>query len=116
MQRDVVLRWIEQIVATALRMLRGPSVVDPAVVDRMLDDAIANLLGPLTLLVPRLDVPSAAALIRDPERITGLARLLELKATALERMGKAAEAAALRTRAEELVLEGERTGGGDGAA
>src|SRR5688572_18947319 len=116
MQRDVVLRWIEQIVATVRRMLLGPSAVDPAVVDRMIDDAIGSLLGPLTLLVPRLDVPSAAALLRDPERITGLARLLELKAMVVERMGKGPDADALRARAAELMQEGQRTSGEDGAA
>jgi len=108
MQRDVVLRWIEQIVATVRRMLLGPSAVDPEIVDRMIDDAIAKLLGPLTLLVPELDVPSTAALIRDPERITGLARLLELKATVLERMGKEADARILRVRAEALTEAGQR--------
>ena len=116
MQRDVVLRWIEQIVATVRRMLLGPSAVDPAVVDRMIDDAIGKLLGPLTLVVPQLDVPSVVTLLRDPERIAGLARLLELKAIALERMGKPGEADALRARAAELSVEGHRFGGGDGAA
>ena len=106
MQRDVVLRWIEQIVATVRRMFLGPSAVDPAVVDRMIDDAIGKLLGPLTLVVPQLDVPSVMALLRDPDRITGLARLLELKAVALDRMGKRDEADALRTRAAQLSDEG----------
>jgi hypothetical protein len=109
MQRDVVLRWIEQIVATVRRMLLGPSAVDPAVVDRMIDDAIAKLLGPLTLLVPQLDPASAAALLRDPERITGLVRLLELKAMVLERIGKGEEGQALRDRATALSEAGQRT-------
>lgn len=109
MQRDVVLRWIEQIVATVRRMLLGPSAVDPAVMDGMIDDAIGKLLGPLTLLIPQLDPVSAAALLRDPERITGLVRLLELKATVLERMGKEAEGQALRVRAAALAEVGPRT-------
>jgi len=106
MQRDVVLRWIEQIVATVRRMLLGPTAVDPAVADRMIDDAIGKLLGPLTLVVPQLDVSSVMALLRDPDRIAGLARLLELKAVVLDRMGKREEADALRTRAAQLSDEG----------
>ena len=116
MQRDVVLRWIEQIVATVRRMLLGPSAVDPEVADRMIDDAIAKLLGPLNLVIPRLDVASVVTLLRDPERLTGLVRLLELKAMALERMGKPDAADALRVRAAQLADEGERLDGGDGAA
>jgi hypothetical protein len=116
MQRDVVLRWIEQIIATVRRMLLGPEAVDPAVADRMIDDAIGRLLGPLTLLVPRLDTESAATLIRDPERIIGLARLLELKAAVLERMGRHEEAQALRLRAAELSVAGERPVGSDDPA
>jgi len=115
MQRDVVLRWIEQIVATVRRMLLGPSAVDPAVVDRMIDDAIGKLLGPLTLVVPQLDVPSVVTLLRDPDRIAGLARLLELKVVVLDRMGKRDEAEALRVRAVQLTDEGQRLDGGDGA-
>lgn len=109
MQRDVVLRWIEQIVATVRRMLLGPEAVDPAVVNGMIDDAIAKLLGPLTLLVPQLDPASAASLIQDPERITGLVRLLELKAVVHERMGKGDEGQALRARAAALAEAGQRT-------
>jgi hypothetical protein len=100
MQRDVVLRWIEQIVATVRRMLLGPDAVDPAMAMPIIDEAIYQLLGPLALLVPRLDVPSAAALLRDPERILGLARLLELKAMALHADSRAEEAAEVRQRAQ----------------
>ena len=99
MQRDVVLRWIEQIVATVRRMLLGPDAVDPAMALPIIDEAIHQLLGPLALLVPRLDVPSSAALLRDPERILGLARLLELKAMALQADSRTGEAEALLQRA-----------------
>lgn len=102
MQRDVVLRWIEQIVATVRRMLLGPGAVDPAMAMPFIDEAIHQLLGPLALLVPRLDVPSAVALLRDPERILGLARLLELKAMALQADSRSEEAAVVRQRAMEF--------------
>lgn len=99
MQRDVVLRWIEQIVATVRRMLLGPDAVDPAMAMPIIDEAIYQLLGPLALLVPRLDVPSAAALLKDPERILGLARLLDLRAMALQACSRTEEAEEVRERA-----------------
>jgi len=80
----------------------------------MIDDAIGKLLGPLTLVVPQLDVPSVVTLLRDPDRIAGLARLLELKVVVLDRMGKRDEAEALRVRAVQLTDEGQRLDGGDG--
>jgi hypothetical protein len=104
MQRDVVLRWIEQIVATVRRMLLGPDAVDPAMAMPIIDEAIHQLLGPLALLVPRLDVPSAAALLRDPERILGLARLLDLKAMALTADSRHDEAAEVAQRARGFEL------------
>jgi hypothetical protein len=104
MQRDVVLRWIEQIVATVRRMLLGPEAVDPAMAMPIIDEAIHQLLGPLALLVPRLDVPSAAALLRDSERILGLARLLELKAMALKAGSQAEAAAETLARAQAFEL------------
>lgn len=104
MQQDVVLRWIEQIVATVRRMLLGPDAVDPAMAMPIIDAAIHQLLGPLALLVPKLDVSSAAALLRDPDRILGLARLLELKAMALQADARSDEAADVRTRAAAFQL------------
>jgi hypothetical protein len=78
-QRDVVLRWIEQIVQVVRRMLAGPGPVDLDLAGEQVDEAIEQLLGPLALLVPRLDVPSAAALISDADRLTGLSQLLDLR-------------------------------------
>lgn len=106
MQRDVVLRWIEQIVATVRRMLLGPEAVDPAELETRVDEALEQLLGPLTLLVPRLEPASAATLLQDPERIHGYATLLELKALVLERQQRNDEASALRQRAGALAALG----------
>ena len=97
-QRDFVLRWIEEIVRTVHRMLFGPATVDLVTAERRVEDAIAQLLGPLTLLIPRLDVPSASDLLGDSDRIMGLAELLDLKAAVLAARGDPA-AAATRTRA-----------------
>lgn len=60
---------------------------------------MAQLLGPLALLVPRLEVPSAAQLLHDPERILGVAVLLELDAAIAEAEGDAAAAGRIRERA-----------------
>jgi hypothetical protein len=103
-QRDFVLRWIEEIVRTVHRMLFGPGPVDLAMAESRVDDAIAHLLGPLTLLIPRLDVPSAADLLGDSDRIMGLAELLDLKAAVLEAQGNPA-AEATRERAAAFKRE-----------
>lgn len=114
MQRDVVLRWIEQIVATVRRMLLGPEAVDPAMAAQILDEAIDQLLGPLALLVPRLDVASAADLLRDPERILGYARLLESKAAVLDQAGSPGDAALVRERARTFERAGAERAAADG--
>ena len=99
MQRDVVLRWIEQIALVIRRILFGPGQPDLVLVRNHLDEAMQQLLGPLATLVPRLDPPSAAALLHDPERLQGLALLLELEAELLVAQGDAPAAATLRERA-----------------
>jgi len=112
-QRDVVLRWIEQIAQVIRRMLAGPGPVDLDLATAQVEEAIAQLLGPLDQLVPRLDVESAAALIADPDRLNGLAQLLDLRG-AIEQAagnGQAAEqirerAAAFRTEAAERLESG----------
>ena len=59
MQRDVVLRWIEQIVATVRRMLLGPDAVDPAN-----DGTLVHMTGMATtaetLTDPAFDVSANA--------------------------------------------------------
>jgi hypothetical protein len=106
-QRDFVLRWIEEIVRTVHRMLFGPGPVDLAMAESRVEDAIAQLLGPLTLLIPRLDVPSASDLLGDTDRIMGLAELLDLKAAVLTAQGDPA-AEATRARAAAFRIEAAR--------
>lgn len=72
-QRVVVLRWIEDNVRTVHRMLFGPGRVDLAMAEARAEDALTQLMGSLTLLIPRLDVPSAAQLLGDPDRIVAIA-------------------------------------------
>src|SRR6185503_612151 len=80
-------------------MLLGPGPQDLAAARAQVEDATAQLLGPLTLLIPRLDVPSAARLLHDPERILGFALLLDLEAQLADAEGNGAAAAQARERA-----------------
>lgn len=113
-QRDFVLRWIEDIVRTVHRMVFGPGQVDLSAAESRVEEAMAQLLGPLTLLIPRLDVPSAADLLGDTDRIMGLAELLDLKASVLTARGDPAaeatraRAAAFRSEAGRRDPRGER--------
>lgn len=102
MQRDVVLRWIEQIARVVRRILQGPGPADLALARTHLEEATAQLLGPLALVVPQLDAPSAAQLLHDPERILSLALLLELEAAVAEQEADAVAAHGLRERAAAL--------------
>jgi len=97
-----VLRWIEQIARVVRRMLLGPGPPDLTAARVHLDEARTQLLGPLALLVPQLDVPSAAGLLRDPERILALAVLLELDGELAAAAGDAETAARARERAAGL--------------
>jgi hypothetical protein len=98
-QRDLVLRWIEQVVRTVQRMLLGPGPIDFTIAQDRIEEAMAQLLGPLALLVPRLEVPSAAELLRDADRIAAVAELLDLQAALEDVRGKPEAARESRTRA-----------------
>ncbi len=101
-QRDVVLRWIEQIAAVVRRMLFGPGPQDVVAARLHVEDAITRHLGSLALVIPRLDPLSAAELLRDPDRIRGLALLLDLQASVEEADHNPEAAARLRDRAGAL--------------
>jgi hypothetical protein len=106
-QRDVMLRWIEQIALVVRRMLLGPGPPDLTAARMQVEDAMRELLGPLALLVPRLEVPSAAELLHDPERMLGLALLLDLEASIAEAEGETVAAAHSRERAAGFRAEAE---------
>jgi hypothetical protein len=103
-QRDVVLRWIEQLGLVVARLLRGPGEADRALAAAQVRAAITQILGPLSDTIPRLDASSAAGLLHDPHRIYGYARLLGLQA-ALEQADGSARFAETRARAEAMVRE-----------
>src|SRR5258706_15505144 len=68
MQRDLVLRWLEQISALIAKLLRRDPTIDITFVEDRLADAETQLLGPLRLLLERLQPESAAELRTDPLR------------------------------------------------
>jgi len=103
-QRDVVLRWIEQIARVVARLLHGPGPPDLELAREQISAALEQHLGPLHVVLPRLDVPSAAAILNDPDRLFGYAQLLALLA-AVQQAGGEAEAAHTRERALQLGRE-----------
>ena len=66
-------------------------------------EATINLLGPLALLVPRLETESAAELLADPDRIFGYAQLLDLDAAISRGLGEADAATDSSRRAVEFA-------------
>jgi hypothetical protein len=98
-QRDTVLRWIEQLGRLIARLLRTGTSTDLGLARAEVDAAVAHLLGPLATLVPTLAVPSAADLLRDPDRIFALAQLLALRSALEAAEGDPRRAAESRGRA-----------------
>lgn len=106
-QRDIVLRWIEQLALVVARLLHGPGAADLALAEAQVRDAITRVLGPLSETILRVDVASAAFLLADPERIYGYARLLGLLA-AIEQADGRPDFGETRLRAEALAREAVR--------
>ncbi len=88
-QRDVLLRWIEQIAKVVARLLYGPGPIDLELAAEQIEAALAQHLGPLHALLPQMAVGSAAALLHDPDRLFGYARLLALLAAVQQAQGDA---------------------------
>jgi hypothetical protein len=109
-QRDLVLRWIEQVGRVVARLLHGRGGGDLELAGEQVQDAIGLLLGPLAALLPRLEPASAAELLADPERIFGYARLLALQAAVEQAAGRPA-AGHSRDRALALAREALRRSG-----
>jgi hypothetical protein len=100
-QRDLVLRWIEQIAQLVARAMHGGQTPQEELVRarEKIAELTAGLLGGVTSLVPRMAVESAAALIPDPDRLWQYAELLDLDAAVLEALGELEASARMRTRA-----------------
>jgi hypothetical protein len=107
LQRDIVLRWIEEISRVIRRLLYGRGDVDLAQAMSLIDDATARLLGPLATLVPKLEPRGAADLLHDPDRIYAYAQLLALQ-SAVEQARAAPEHVTTRDRALAFAAEAVR--------
>jgi hypothetical protein len=88
-QRDAVLRWIEQIAKVVARLLRGPGPIDLDLAEDQVESALEQHLGSMATLLPRLEVPGAAALLHEPDRIFGYAQLLSLLGAVQHARGEA---------------------------
>lgn len=100
-QRDVFLRWIEQIARVVARLLHGPGPPDLDLAREQVSEALEQHLGPLHVVLPRIDPSSAAAILADPERIFGYAQLLALLGAVEQAAG---DVEAVRTKARALSL------------
>jgi hypothetical protein len=103
MQRDLVLRWIEQLGRLVARLVGLGGKAELAAARDQVSEATINLLGPLAMLVPRLETTSAAELLADPDRIFGYAQLLDLDGAISEALGEVDAAADSRRRAVEFA-------------
>jgi len=102
-QRDLVLRWIEQLGRLVARLLGRGGEAELAVARDQVTEATLGLLGPLASLVPRLETASAVELLADADRMFGYAQLLDLDGVISEALGDAAGAAQSRRRALEFA-------------
>ena len=103
MQRDLVLRWIEQLGRLVARLVGLGGKAELATARDQVTEATLSLLGPLSPLVPRLETESAAELLADPDRIFGYAQLLDLDGAISEAMGETETATDSRRRALEFA-------------
>ena len=87
MQRDLVLRWLEQIRALLARLILKDPDASAELLEQQIDAALGQVIGTSSDLIDRLDPPAAAALLADPFRIYGYAELLTFKAGVLEARG-----------------------------
>lgn len=99
MQRDIILRWIEQISAIIARLLRRDPTVSLDLARQYLEEAESQVLGPLRGLIPHLDPSSAAQLLGDPDRIWGYGQTLALRSALQQAEGTGDQAAILAGRA-----------------
>jgi hypothetical protein len=86
-QRDVVMRWIEQLGKVVARLLHGPGPIDLELATDQVQEALNQHLGAMAPLVAQLDVHTAAGLLHDSDRIFGYAQLLSLLAAVEQAAG-----------------------------
>lgn len=104
-QRDYILRLIEQVAKAIAAVLRRRDEGDLAGARREAHQAVLELLGPGASMALMADSRTAAHLVSDPRRLRLWCRLLGEDRELLQLMGRPAEAAALDRRIVELLLE-----------
>jgi hypothetical protein len=104
-RQDFLLRMIEEAFDVIRRIRQRRQEGDPAAAMRDADAAIDSLLGPAAAVATRLDPPTAAQLIRNPEQVALWARILADKAEALRDAGNEPGARLVGRRALETALE-----------
>lgn len=104
-QRDYILRLMEQVAQAIARLLKRRSDGDLAGARREAHQAITELLGPGGSMAVMADSRTAANLVSDPRRLRLWCRLLDEDRQLLQLMARPAEAAALDRRIVELLLE-----------
>ncbi len=100
-QRDLVLRWIEEIAQLVAKAMHGGQTPKEQLTQARakIAELTGGLLGGVATLVPRMAVESAAALIPDPDRLWQYAELLDLDGAVLEALGEHEASGRMRARA-----------------
>jgi hypothetical protein len=106
-KKDYILRLIEQmrrLVEALLGKVRDGGDPQQDVADAR--SLLAQLLGPMAGLAPRMDSETAGQMVGDPDVLLAWAELTAAEAELLRARGDAAAAGATDRRALELALEG----------
>jgi hypothetical protein len=110
LQRDYILRLIEQAAAVVrrLRELLDRGAADPVAVADEARAAQAALFADSWMLLQRVDVATATALVRDPRQLAVWAELLRIEAQANRAMADVERAEQLERRAQGIVAAASR--------
>ena len=102
-ERDVILRAIKQIGEALARIagLRRSGQADTALAEA--DQLSGRILGPMALMVERLDPQSAAMLLGDPDKIRAYGLLVAERSAVHKTLGNATAAQHDRIRAIEIL-------------
>jgi hypothetical protein len=104
-QRDFILRMIEQIANAIARLRKRKAEGDLTGARQEAHHATLELLGPAAAMAMMVDSRTAANLVSDPRRLRLWCLLLEEDSALLREQGKGREAAATDRRIVELLLE-----------
>jgi len=104
-QRDYILRMIEQVAAAIARILKRKTDGDLVGARQDVHQATMQLLGPAAAMATMVDSRTAANLVSDARRLRLWCRLLAEDSEILRALGRGGEAAAVDRRIVELLLE-----------